>query len=422
MGSTAPSERRGAWAVFLTALTVRVGYWLWLGRPAALVGDALEYHEFARNLVETGRYLGPHGELASRMPGYPLFLAALRLLFGGSLDAVIIAQCVIGALTCLLLFQLGRRLLPAPWPLVCGLFGAFYFDMIAPTAFPLSECLYGFFLVLSVWALYRPEWKPITRALAFGALSGCLYLIRPEPLPYILATCALLPFLFPKFGRKDAAAALAGLALVAGLWVGRNALVFHRLLPASSVGQNVKYLSLFLPAEQQGLAPEGRYAAPADLSELEREADMARAYRELAARLTWPQIIKAYLFNLLSILYPFLPAYDWTYVVLFPFFLFGLREAARHKELRPMAAAVLCSISVFVFFGGPASRYRQGISPFIVLVAAAGMAAAQTAAGRPRFRAWTGGWLAANLAVWLFSAQTRDLALTVKSILWRHAP
>lgn len=419
MKPSAAAGRRGAGVVFLSALAVRVGYWLWLGRPAAVVGDALEYHEFARNLVETGCYLGPHGELASRMPGYPLFLAALRLLFGGSLDAVIIAQCVIGALTCLLLFQLARRVLPAPWPLVCGLFGAFYFGMIAPSAFPLSECLYSFFLVLSIWALYRLDWKPMTRALAFGALSGCLYLIRPEPLPYILGTSALLPFLFPEFGRKEAVAALAASALTAGLWVGRNALVFHRLLPASSVGQNVKYLSLYLPAEQQGLAPKGRHEAPATLGELEREAEMARAYRELAGRLTWPQIVKSYLFNLITILYPFLPDYDWTYVVLFPFFLLGLREAARRKELRPMAAAVLCSISVFVFFGGPASRYRQGISPFIVLLAAAGMAAAE-AAWRTRFRAWTGTWVAANMAVWLFSARVRELALTVKSILWSY--
>lgn len=419
MKSPALADRRGAWAVFLAALAVRVGYRLWSGSPAALVGDALEYHEFARNLVEKGRYLGPHGEAASRMPGYPLFLAGLRLFFGGSLDGVLLAQCVIGALTCLLLYRLARRLLPAPWPLVCGLAGAFYFDMIAPGAFILSECLYGFFLVLSVWALYNENWTPRWRALAFGALSGCLYLIRPEPLPYILATCALLPFLFPKFGRREAAASMAALALVTGFWVGRNAVVFNRLLPASSVGQNVRYLSLLLPAEQQGLVPEGRYSAPATFGELEREADMARAYRQLAGRLTWAQIVKAYLFNLLSILYPFLPAYDWTYAALVPFFLLGLREAARRKELRPMAAAVLCSISVFIFFGGPVSRYRQGISPFIVLLAVAGMRAAAEAAGLARFRAWAVGWAGANLAVYFFSAQAREYALWLKAALWR---
>jgi len=170
------------------------------------------------------------------------------------------------------------------------------------------------------------------RAAAFAALSALLYLVRPEPLPYILGTIFLLPWLFPKFSRKETLAALAVFVLITGLWVGRNFARFGTFMPASSVGQNVKYLGLLLPAEQQGLAPEGRYEAPAALSELEREEDMARAYRELAGRLTWPQIVKSYLFNLASILYPFLPEYDWTYVALVPFFFLGLREAARRAE------------------------------------------------------------------------------------------
>lgn len=420
MKPAARARRREDAAVFLAALFARVGYWLWLGRPASLVGDALEYHEFARHLVEAGAYLGPQGELATRMPGYPLFLAALRLIFGGSQTPVILAQCALGAATCVLLLRLARRLLPEPWPLVCGGAAAGYFGLVAPCAFPLSESLYGFFLVLSVLSLYRAESSPARRAAAFGLLSGCLYLIRPEPLPYILATSLLLPVLFPAFGRRETALALAGAALVAGLWVGRNALVLRRLVPASTVGQNVKYLSLLLPAEQMGLAPEGRYVAPASLGELEREKDMARAYRELAGRLSWPQIVRAYLFNLASILYPFLPAYDWTYVTVLPFFLFGLRRAAARKELWPMAGAVACSLSVFIFFGGPASRYRQGISPFIVLLAAVGLKDAAALAGAARARVLGGAWAGANLLIFVYGAQAREAALQLKALLWRH--
>ncbi|MDD5302752.1 MAG: hypothetical protein PHS14_06535 [Elusimicrobia bacterium] len=406
-------------ALFLSAFLLRAWYWARHPVAAPLVGDALEYDAFARSLVEAGRYLGPHGEAATRMPGYPLFSAGVRLLTGGSLDALILIQCALGALACVLLVDLARRVVPEGWALACGWAAACYMDLIMPSAYPASEALFSFFLVLSVWALYRPGWKPLNRALAFGALSGCLYLIRPEPLPYIVTTIALMPYLWAKFGRKEALSALAVFALVAGLWVGRNFAQFGRIVPASTVGQSVKYLGLFLPAEAQGLAPEGRHSAPEALGELEREADMARAYRELAARLSWTQIVRSYLFNLASILYPFLPDYDWTYVALFPFFLLGLRESVRRKELWPIAAAVLCSFGVFTFFGGPVSRYRQGISPFIVLLAAAGMAAAEKAAGRRRFRAWTGGWVAANLAVWLFSAQTRELALRVKDAVWR---
>ncbi|MCM2303620.1 MAG: hypothetical protein NDJ72_02885, partial [Elusimicrobia bacterium] len=270
---------RAAGAVFLAALASRLAFWRLQG-TLPLVGDALEYDAFARSLVEAGRYLGPHGEAASRMPGYPVFLAALRLVFGGSPAAVIAVQCLLGALTCVLLLDLARRFVPERWALACGLIAAFYYDLIVPAAAPVSECLYGFFLTLSAWALYREEWTPARRAAAFAALSACLYLIRPEPLPYILLTIISLPFLFPKFSRKEMLSALAVFALITGVWVARNFVRFGTLLPASSVGQNVKYLSLLLPAEQQGLAPEGRYEAPAALGELEREKDMARAYRE----------------------------------------------------------------------------------------------------------------------------------------------
>ena len=369
MTKAAAAERRASWGIFLLAAVVRLGYALRQGLPVPIVGDAVEYHAYARHLVETGRYTGPAGELATRMPGYPLFLAALRLVYGGSVGCVVVAQCLIGALTCVLLYKLVVRLLPAPWPLLAGLFAACYLDLVAPCASLVSECLYGFFLIASAWALYHEDWTPLKRAAAFGALSGALYLVRPEPLPYILATCILLPRLFARFGRREAAAALTAFALIAGLWVGRNFAVFGRLLPASSVGKNVAYVTLYLPVHQLGLAPEPRHAAPAGLSELEREADFSSEWKKLLSRLTPAQIVRAYAFNLLSILYPFLPEYDWSYIFLLPFGLWGLFVAARRKALRPFAAAVLCSIGVFVFFGGPASRYRQGISPFIVLLA-----------------------------------------------------
>ncbi len=405
-------------SVLAAALAARLAYWRLQG-TIPLVGDALEYDAFARSLVETGRYLGPHGEAATRMPGYPLFLAALRFAFGGAPAIVIAAQCLLGALTCVVLVDLARRFVPEGWAVACGLTAAFYYDLIVPSAAPLSECLYSFFLVLSVWALYRSEWTPLRRALAFGALSGCLYLVRPEPLPYILTATALFPVLFPKFGRKEMAASLAALALVAGLWVGRNAVIFHRLMPASSVGKSVGYLSLYLPAAKMGLTGE-RHAPPETMTELERDADFAAAYKALAATLTGAQIFKAYVYNLLSILYPFLPQYDWTYVFIVPFWLLGCAVAARRKELWPVAGAVLCSLSVFTFFGGYASRYRQGVSPFIVLLAIVGMAAASDAAGARRFRLWTSSWLGANMLIWLFQTQARQFALWLRAASWGH--
>jgi 4-amino-4-deoxy-L-arabinose transferase-like glycosyltransferase len=409
---------RAAAGVFLAALGARLAFWRLQG-TLPLAGDALEYDAFARGLVETGRYLGPHGEAASRMPGYPLFLAGLRVLFGASPAAVVVSQCLLGALTCVILLDLARRFVPEKWAAACGLIAAFYYDLIVPAAAPLSECLYSFFLVLSVWCLYHPSWKPLRRAVSFAALSACLYLVRPEPLPYIICSILLMPYLWAKFSRKEVLSALAVFTLIVGVWVGRNFAQFGRLMPASSVGKSVGYLSLYLPAEKMGLAGE-RHAPPEAMTELERDADFAKAYKALAATLTGAQIAKAYAYNLVSILYPFLPQYDWTYVFVAPFWLLGCAVAARRKELWPVAGAVLCSLTVFTFFGGYASRYRQGVSPFIVLLAVAGMKAAYDAAGEKRFRLVSSAWLGANVLIWIFQGQARAAALWLRAASWGH--
>ena len=413
------SRRNVTTTVFLVALATRVFHWIMHPFQLPITGDALEYREFARHLVETGRYLGPDGAAASRMPGYPYFLAGVRVLCGDSLAAVFALQCVLGALTCVLLWDLARRLLGDEWGFLCGLAAGLYANLIFPAVAPLSECLYSFFLVLSVGALYRTEWKPLTRAAAYGALSGCLYLVRPEPLPYILATCLLMPSLWPKFARKEVLAALACLSLVTGLWVGRNFAQFGRLIPASTVGKSVGYLSLYLPAAKLGLAGE-RYAPPAELDEISRDAAFAVEWKRLASTLTWPQIVKSYAYNLASILYPFLPAYDWTYAFLAPFWLAGFWIAVRRKDLWPIAGAVICSLSVFTFFGGYASRYRQGVSPFIVLLAAVGMKTAYDAAGERRFRLGASAWLGANVLILLFQGPARQAALWLRAVSWGH--
>lgn len=409
---------KAALAVFGTALAARLAFWGMQG-TVPLVGDAVEYDAFARSLVETGRYLGPEGEVASRMPGYPLFLAGLRVLFGASPEAVIAAQCLLGAVTCVLLLDFARRFVPENWALACGLIAAFYHGMVAPAAYPASEALYSFFLVLSAWCLYQPSWRPLRRAVSFAALSACLYLVRPEPLPYIICTIFLMPFIWAKFSRKEALSALAVFTVITGLWVGRNFANFSRVMPASSVGKSVGYLSLYLPAAKMGLAGE-RHAPPATLGELERDEDFAAAYKALASTLTAGQIAKAYVYNLLSILYPFLPQYDWTYVFVAPFWLLGCAVAARRKELWPVAGAVLCSLTVFTFFGGYASRYRQGVSPFIVLLAVAGMKAAYDAAGERRFRLASSSWLGANVLIWIFQGQARSAALWLRAAWWGH--
>jgi hypothetical protein len=411
-------DLRAALAVFLAALAVRAGFVALQGPPAPIAGDAAEYRAYADSLASSGRFEGPHGTRGTRMPGYPLFLAALEKTAGPSTRAVQRTQCVLGALTCLLIFLWARTLLEPPWALACGLAAAGYYDLVAPASWTLTECLYSFLLAASFCALSRAELPARRRALLGGLGLGLTALVRPEVMPFSVLILAAAPFLLRDFPRRAAALALAAFVAVGSLWVARNALVFGRFVPVSTVGGYNLYLGLRLPLDAQGLNLGPRHEAPEGLGELDRDADFRRAYSDLRRATPPLRRAKAYLFNLLTVYYPFLPAYDWTYALLVPFWLFGLWRARLRPELWPAAGLVGGLSVVFAFLAGPVSRYRFGFSPCLILLAGAGAAELARRAGARRFAWAAGGWAAANVCVWLFAGDLRVWVLRLKSALW----
>jgi hypothetical protein len=407
-----------ALAVIVVALGARVGWVLREGPPAPLANDSVQYRAFADSLVSTGRYVGPKGDRATRMPGYPVFLAAVETAFGPSTRAVQWAQCLLGALTCLFVFLWARSLLDPPWALACGLAAACYFDLIAPCAWTLTECLYSFLLAASFWLLYAEEF-PVARRAALGGLALALTaLVKPEVLPFALVILGGSPLMIKGFTRRGAVLATAVFVAVFSIWVVRNALVFHRLVPVSTMGNSSRYLGLRLPLERQSVDYAPRYTPPDGADELQSEAGFQIAFRELKARVPVGRRVEAYAFNLLTVYYPFLPQYDWTYALLVPFWAFGVWLALFRRDLWPMAGMVLGLDVVFFFMAGPVSRYRFGFSPVLILLAGVGAQGLRERLSKKTF-VWTAaGWTAVNFAVWFASGELRDAALRLKAGLW----
>src|SRR5438876_6448540 len=79
-------------------------------------GDTLLYQELARNLLDHGVYgVWAGHSLVSvdmRMPGYPLFLAAIEWLLGPGDERLMVVQSAIDMLTCLGIASLAGRLNP----------------------------------------------------------------------------------------------------------------------------------------------------------------------------------------------------------------------------------------------------------------------------------------------------------------------
>lgn len=410
------SRARAAALVFACALAVRLGHLARTGPPAELKADAGEYHAYAVSLADHGRFEGPGGSRGSRMPGYPVFLAAVYSA-GGGVRAAVVAQSVLGAAGAGLVCLTAWTLLPPAWALGAGLSAAAYLGLVDPCVLLLSECLYSFLLSLALFFLYK-DGSPPPRAALFGAAMGATYLVRPELLPYVLACAAALPRCLKGFGRRESALAAGVFALFVGGWTLRNQAVLGAPLPATSSSGSVRYMTLYLATLARGEDPGPKFEPPAGLPELEREKAFARAANALDGAVPFSRRLKGYAFNILSMYYPFLPAYDVTFMLLAPFWVYGLFAALGRPELWPLAGPIPFSVAVFTFLGGPASRYRQGIAPCLVLVGVWGLwrLRERLPAAWPRL---VGSWAALNGVVWLFAPQIRAGALAVKALVWR---
>src|SRR5713101_4191271 len=99
--------RNGKWILFLGLLTVAASFRIFVVHrwPNDEPDDGKVYAQIARNIVEQHSYSDakepPYDPTLTRLPGYPLFLAATYKVFGhGNNGAVRIVQALIDTATC----------------------------------------------------------------------------------------------------------------------------------------------------------------------------------------------------------------------------------------------------------------------------------------------------------------------------------
>lgn len=125
--------------------------------------------------------------IISRPPGYPLFLAAIYVVFGHNITAVRMVQALIDALVCLMILYLGSRLFN---PLV-GYTGAsayvFYFPPVLFTGMLYTESFYTFIFGLSIlFLLLALNKDQLKYWVACGVFLGLATLISTRSLYFIL--------------------------------------------------------------------------------------------------------------------------------------------------------------------------------------------------------------------------------------------
>jgi hypothetical protein len=402
-------------AVFLVALAVRLIYVGVSGKGAAeRAGDAADYHAYAASLVDRGDYVNAEGLRASRMPGYPLMLAAQYAVLGRSPIMTQLWQCLLGALTCILIAALVGRTSPAPWPLVAGLFAAFCFDLIEPCARLLTEAPAAFFATLTLWLISEDRALGAPRAAWAGAAAGAAFLCRPELGPW----AALVAFHAGWRSRwSRGALVLAGPLIAAALWAGRNAVALGAPVATTTAGAfNLYGWGIPRTLEERFSAPPWE-RAPASMPELAaREFYAARTRRFFLMEGKAGAIVKAAAFNAAALYYPFSPGLDATFVFLSPLAAFGLFAAARDGRRRLLGLSLAYATGVYAVAGVMIPRHRETFAGIIVVLAAAGLEGLK-ARLRPRlFATFVGGWGAACAAAWALAPWLRGALLSLRDL------
>ncbi len=117
----------------------------------------------------------------SQTPLYPYIIAGIFKIFGKSVPAVRMAQLLMGALTCVLIFLIGKELFGTATGILAGLISAFYPVSIFYEGVLLRASLSAFMNVLLVFLLLvafrrdRPLWWS-----ACGMCYGLCFLLRPN--------------------------------------------------------------------------------------------------------------------------------------------------------------------------------------------------------------------------------------------------
>ncbi|MDE2734910.1 MAG: glycosyltransferase family 39 protein [Gemmatimonadota bacterium] len=213
--------------------------------------DAATYAEQAASLAE-GNWLGRGQGPFWQPPLYPYFLGVIKLAFPESFFYVSrFAQALIGSLTCVLLYLVGRRLFGPSVGFIGGLIAAVYGPLIYFDARLLPAGLATFFTLVSLLLLIRAVERP-TRSIftAAGFALGLASLTAAILAPLIPGVAIWLFYWLRKKAAPAVVAFLLGAILAIAPVTLRNYTIGGDFVPISYNGGVNFYIGNNANAEQ----------------------------------------------------------------------------------------------------------------------------------------------------------------------------
>jgi len=221
--------------VFTVMAGVYFAVWLYGALAAAyssniklpiVSSDSVEYATLSDSILHHGTFTGANGSPETfRTPGYPVFVAAVRAVGGGSFFAVTFVQIILVFLIALLIERIGRRLLPGmAGPIAATAFLLSPLTMTMPF-YVLSDTLFAFlyalFFYISVDRLEKRFW-PYT--IVAGIICGVAIYVRPMGI--FAVPVFLAPLIVARLPARKIIVAAVSVSVIAALlilpWMERN--------------------------------------------------------------------------------------------------------------------------------------------------------------------------------------------------------
>jgi 4-amino-4-deoxy-L-arabinose transferase-like glycosyltransferase len=235
-------------AILVMSVVVRLVYSLGIARGLLHIQPELQstdlYHDIARTLLDGNgyRYSADKPLTASRPPGYPLFLLAIFSVAGVNYVWVQVAQALLGAVGCWLLFLLGRWVHSSKLGLAAAGLYAIYPNSIEYSARLYSENVFFPVFLAFAYLLCRASYKGSVRhGVAAGAAWGASLLTRgtllalPLALPIGIALSRTHRSPASRWVRWVVPSLLAA-SLVVAPWAARNYALTGAFVPVSTWG------------------------------------------------------------------------------------------------------------------------------------------------------------------------------------------
>jgi 4-amino-4-deoxy-L-arabinose transferase-like glycosyltransferase len=208
------------------------------------VADAKDYNIIAQSLLNKGIFADEIGNCFSRPPLYPYFLYGLYKLYGISYPFVYYIQSFISLLICYISYILGKEICNKKTGLIAFFLTGINIELIVYPTFLLSETLFIFLFIISLYCLFRYLREENGFLSKWGILSGLFLgtatLTRPITLGlsfFCLIVLSLFSLFRPKFRSFVFKISLTFIVmlLVITPWSIRNYMLSGKIIPVSAI-------------------------------------------------------------------------------------------------------------------------------------------------------------------------------------------